>query len=140
MLLTRRPDGSIEFQIATLREFREDWRKAPPHLRGQTSDGRPAIYRPASEGQEASYLALHPLTWDLCKRRLAELHVPVKKREKHCTACKTPMAMVRELTDLWIFRCPRCRGTEMFDKATIGGTIGAGETEQRLHIHGADLV
>ena len=53
---------------------------------------------------------------------------PSKRRL--CEFCGSDLKVTKELHDSWVFRCTSCESHEIYAKALVGGTIGAGEPEK----------
>lgn len=137
MLLSRRKDGGLLFETRW-DLFAQEWRTASAKERVLLDDGRPAIRREPSEGDEdgeVTYTTLAPELWNRIKGRQREAFAmnPPPARVRLCLACRGEMKVVRECEAVWCFRCPACGSSETWgkDQAGIGGTRGAGEAEKR---------
>lgn len=134
MLIDRRRDGSLVFNCRW-DHFVKEWRGAPLNRRVVLDDGRPAVRRPPEEDQQGTetYTTIAPALWDTIKKRQREAFGgnPPPPRTRLCQACRQPMRMVREYSDVWCFKCDTCGSSETWGKQIVGGTRGAGEIEKR---------
>jgi hypothetical protein len=62
-----------------------------------------------------------------------------RKRELRCRTCGAVLTMTRELASTWVFRCQTCQAAVFVAKSEAGGTEGAGESETRIQVRGADI-
>lgn len=131
MLMTRQPDGSLLFE-GSWSDFLMDWKLAKQADKVVLADRRPAVVRRHPDTGEVSYVTLHPRVWDIARAQFQEMLRlnPPKKRERLCRACRQPMTISRETTDVWCFKCSRCDTVDIEAKALVGGTIGAGQEEK----------
>src|SRR3990167_6624457 len=132
MLMDRRKDGSLVFGT-TWQDFILDWKLARQEDKVRLDDGRPAVVRHQPDTGDISYVTLHPRVWSVVRMKFQEMLQlnPPRKRERLCRACRQPMTVARETTDVWCFKCTRCDTTDIEAKALVGGTLGQGEEEKR---------
>ena len=135
MILERYTDGGLMFAIRW-DLFAQEWRTATPKERVVLNDGRPAIRREPTEGDEdgeTTYTTLVPALWDEINKRQKEAFAihPPPPRTRFCQACRAELKVAREYEAVWCFSCPRCGSAETWGKDVLGGSIGAGEKEKR---------
>lgn len=131
MFIDRLADGTLVVETRW-QDFAAEYRAAPKVRRAVLMDGRPAVVRPQPEG-EPSYLTVPPAVWHLVRVKVSE-HLagqPAPKRVRHCQNCDAELRVAREYAHAWTFTCPGCGSREVWGKAIVGGTEGAGEVEKR---------
>jgi phage FluMu protein Com len=95
-------------------------------------DHRPAIRRQNELG--LTYYTIAGALWEILQH-LPRAQQKVENRVIRCDACGSDMKVVREYDGggqgpgYWCFKCPKCKSTEIWSKAIIGGTLQAGEKE-----------
>lgn len=136
MLLPQSPNLDPNAPLVLTVPSKEFWgsmQRAPKSARVVLPDNRPGLKRETELG--AVIVTLHPAVWAkqrkvLLQKRGYDLIQPVA-RTLLCELCAEPMKVVREMEQLWVMKCPVCKGTEMWGKQIVGGTWGAGEKEKR---------
>lgn len=134
MILHRRPDGSILFEVAW-KDFRADWRKATAAQKVVLDDRRPAVRIETRGPDGAPEVRITTIAGPLWERLRPRLQAAMRGDQPHrrlrlCGACRAELTVTREYGDSWTFRCPQCRTVEVWGKRIVGGTMGAGEQEK----------
>lgn len=110
-------------------QLRRRWLSAEPDARLVLTDGRPAVL--AADGRSVETVPL--VIWHKIRAWARERHQWLsptpQKRTRRCLACGNLLELRKEYARAWTFACPICKTVEIYGKAQVGGTEGAGEKE-----------
>ncbi|MGL5936210.1 MAG: hypothetical protein ACRCZI_11390 [Cetobacterium sp.] len=131
MLIQRLKSGDVLVEI-NLRDFRDYWKTAGRDDKVVLDDRRPAVRVRKQNGDTALY-TLHPLAWDIAKKRFQELieagQLTPSPKTKLCAFCGSELTVSKEMHDLWVMVCKNCTSMATMSKSLEGGTRGQGEKE-----------
>lgn len=97
-------------------EFSREWRVATRDDRVMLPDKRPAVICHTEFGD--LYFTMHPEAWDRLKRLPRDRPI-IANRTRLCEFCSTELRCWKDDRDVWYFKCPSCKSTELHSKSLI---------------------